>query len=250
MIKIFLSDDDPFFLSLEKEVVEHIIADNKLNAKLSGAARSGAELLRLSDIDGDSLLFMDIDYGANQPNGIDITAALKKRGSKAKIVYTTNHSELAMKVLKSGTEPFGFLEKDCDIKKLSDSIGRYIQMALRLSAEEHADVYERRIISLKTGVGEQAELCMQDILYLESEKGISHGITYRTDNGSVITVISTLDNEAKKLDDNFVRVHRSFLANQSHMIGMRGGYIVMSDQSEIPCSLKMRSEIKKWLKKT
>ncbi|MCI8590529.1 MAG: response regulator transcription factor [Clostridiales bacterium] len=250
MIKIFLSDDDPFFLSLEKEMVERIIADNKLSAKLGGAARSGAELLRLPNIDSDSLLFMDIDYGVNQPNGIDITAALKKHGSKAKIVYTTNHSELAMKVLKSGTEPFGFLEKNCDVKKLSDSLDRYIRMALRLSAQEHENNPTRGIICLKTGVGEQAELCMQDILYLESEKTISHGITYHTDNGSVITVISTLDHETQRLDDGFVRVHRSFLANQAHMIGMRGGYIVMSDQSEIPCSLKMRSEIKKWLKKT
>lgn len=246
MLKIFLSDDDPFFLSLEKEIIERMIAEEKIDAALCGTARSCAELLMLVGDEGESLVFLDIDYGNNNPNGIDITALLRERAGRVRVVYTTNHAELAMQVLKSGTEPFGFLEKGCDVAELAESLGRYIRMALRLS---RSDDTGGESIRLKTGVGETALLRVQDILYLEAEKSVSHGITYRTQNGSAITVISTLDAEKDKLDDRFVKIHRSFLVNKSHIIGMKNGYAVMSDQSEIPCSLKMRAEVRKWLGK-
>lgn len=246
MLKIFLSDDDPFFLSLEKEIIERMIAEERIDAALCGTACSGAELLMMVSEESESLIFLDIDYGDNQPNGIDITALLKEHAGTSRVVYTTNHAELAMKVLKSGTEPFGFFEKGCDVAELANSLRRYIHMALRLSRSDDDD---GKSISLKTGVGETATLRVQDILYLEAEKSVSHGITYRTQNGSAITVISTLDAERDKLDDCFVKIHRSFLANKSHIIGIKNGYVVMSDQSEIPCSLKMRTEVRKWLKR-
>lgn len=246
MLKIFLSDDDPFFLSLEKEIIERMIAEERIDAAICGTARSGAELLMLVREESESLIFLDIDYGDNQPNGIDITALLKEHAETARVVYTTNHAELAMKVLKSGTEPFGFLEKGCDVAELANSLQRYIHMALRLSRSDDDD---GKSIRLKTGVGETATLRVQDILYLEAKKSVSHGITYRTQNGSAITVISTLDAERDKLDDRFVKIHRSFLANKSHIIGMKNGYVIMSDQSEIPCSLKMRAEVRKWLRR-
>lgn len=246
MLRIFLCDDDPFFLALEKDIIERMISYEKINAQIGGIARSGSELLRLTDIEDESLVFLDIDYGNNQPNGIDITALLKERGRCVRVVYTTNHSELAMKVLNSGTEPFGFLEKGCEVAKLAASLRRYIHMALRLSKGDDSD---RASVRLKIGAGETAKLCIRDILYLEAEKSVSHGITYHTGNGSVITVISTLDAEKEKLDEGFIRVHRSFLANKTHIIGIKDGYIIMSDQSEIPCSFKMRAEVRKWLKR-
>lgn len=61
-------------------------------------------------------------------NGIDVAKALLQTGSDCKI--PTNHHEMALDVLKSGVETFGFLEKSSDISKFSDGYRKYIMMLL------------------------------------------------------------------------------------------------------------------------
>ena len=50
-------------------------------------------------------------------------------------MFVTNHQEMAMQVLQSGVEPFGFLEKTTDMRNLKEGFGRYIRMASSLWEE-------------------------------------------------------------------------------------------------------------------
>lgn len=243
-MKILLCDDDEFFLSLENSIIREIIAEDRLDLTVAGMARSSGEALLLAEACHEELLvFLDLDFGKDAPNGIDIGMALRQCAKKVRIVFTTNHREGAMGVLRSGVEPFGFLEKGADITALRDGLRRYMRMAQ--SAKSRAGD-GGATVTLSVG-GETAELSLGDIVSVETEKNVSHGITYRTQNGSKITVISTLDDEAKKLGDGFLRVHRSYLVSRSKILSLRGGYLVMTDRREIPCSIVMRTEVKKWL---
>ena len=136
---------------------------------------------------GEYLVFLDLDFGDGQPNGIDISFALKRGGSRVRTVFTTNHQELAMEVLKSGAEPFGFLEKGADMEQLSVNLLRYIRMALN-TLESPRPGEDRPSVILSTGCGEQVRIDIPDILYLEAEKNLSHGITYHTVNGSQLNL--------------------------------------------------------------
>ena len=102
-------------------------------------------------------------------------------------------------------------------------------------------------ILLNSGMDEDILISLEDIVYVETEKNVSHGITYHTINGSVITIISTLDMEQKKLGDGFIRVHRSYLVNKRHILRMKEGVLKLSNQQEIPCSFRMRNEVRKWI---
>ena len=247
MLKIFLCDDDMFFLSLETDLIERIIKEDGLLAAIAGKATSISETLTfLKNNPGHYLVFLDLDFGKNQPNGIDISVALKKQTRNIHIVFTSNHHEMAMNVLKSGAEPFCFLENGTDMKLLSSGFRRYIHMALHMEQEEAGS---KDTVCLTVGLGETVEIDVSDILYLEAEKGVSHGITYHTVNGSKITVLGTLGAEAKRLGENFLRVHRSFLVAKKQMIGLHGGFLILSDQRQIPCSLRMQTEVKRWLQK-
>lgn len=246
MLRILLCDDDSYFLSIEQKAINKIIKNDKINAILAGTLSSASEVLTyVRNNPGEYLIFLDIDFGIDQPNGIDISSLLKKHTSFCKVVFCTNHYEVAMNVLKSGVEPFGFLEKGTDIFVLCSGFRRYINMALRLYTNHNNN---SDYITLKVGSQESVNILLSDILYLESEKSISHGITYHTINGSKITVISTLDNEINSLGEAFLRVHRSYIVRKDQMVGIKDGYIVMSERSEIPCSFKIRSEVRKWLK--
>lgn len=246
MLKILLCDDDPFFLSLEYEQLSRIIREDCLDASVGCRARSAAEALTfLKGCPDAGLIFLDLDFGKGLPNGMDLSALIKRRAPGCRVVFTTNHHEMALSVLKSGLQPFGFLEKGTDLRQLTEGLRRYVRMALR---EQGAGPDEEPTVSLSVGAGESVELRLGDILYLEAEKGISHGVTYHTVNGSHVTILGSLEAEQARLGSSFLRVHRSYLASKKHILALREGSLVLSGQQEIPCSLRMRPEVKKWLR--
>lgn len=246
MLKIILCDDDPFILQLGADRINDMIESQGFDAKVVSMASGSNELFSyIKNNPSQYLIFLDLDFGHGKLNGIDIAKALRQTESDCKIVFTTNHHEMAMDVLKSGVEPFGFLEKSSDIARLSDGYRKYIVMLLHKAKSEVSNHMET--ILLNSGMDEDISVLRDDIVYIETEKSVSHGITYHTINGSVITIISTLDVEQKKLGDGFIRVHRSYLVNKRHILRMKEGFLKLSNQQEVPCSFRMRSEVKKWI---
>ena len=247
MLKIILCDDDQFILQLCAEKINEMIEANNFEAKIVSIAANSNELFSyIKNNPSQYLVFLDLDFGSGKLNGIDVAKALRQTDSDCKIVFTTNHHEMAMDVLKSGVEPFGFLEKSSDISKLADGYRKYIVMLLNKTTPETSNNTET--ILLNPCMDESVSVLLDDIVFVETEKNVSHGITYHTVNGSVLTIISTLDAELERLGDSFIKVHRSYLVNRKHILRMKDGFLKLSNQQEVPCSFRMRSEVKKWIK--
>ena len=247
MLKIILCDDDKFILQLGAEKINEIIKTNDFDAKIVSIASGSDELLSyIKNNPSQYLVFLDLDFGIGKLNGIDVAKSLRRSDSDCKIVFTTNHHELAMDVLKSGVEPFGFLEKSSDISKLAEGYRKYIAMLLNWTKAEEQD--SAGVIVLNLSIDEKISFPLDDIVFVEAEKNVSHGITYHTINGSVLTIISTLDAELDRLGDSFIKVHRSYLVNKKHILKMKDGFLKLSNQQEVPCSFRMRNEVKKWIK--
>ena len=247
MLKIILCDDDQFILQLGAEKINEMIETNSFEAKIVSIAANSNELFSyIKNNPSQYLVFLDLDFGSGKLNGIDVAKALRQTDSDCKIVFTTNHHEMAMDVLKSGVEPFGFLEKSSDISKLADGYRKYIVMLLNKTTPETSNNTET--ILLHPCMDESVSVLLDDIVFVETEKNVSHGITYHTVNGSVLTIISTLDAELERLGDSFIKVHRSYLVNRKHILRMKDGFLKLSNQQEIPCSFRMRNEVKKWIK--
>lgn len=179
MLKIILCDDDQFILRLGAEKINDLIASQGFDAKVVSLASGSNELFSyIKNNPSQYLIFLDLDFGAGRLNGIDVAKALRQMESDCKIVFTTNHHEMAMDVLKSGVEPFGFLEKSSDIAKLSAGYRKYIVMLLNKARSEASDHMET--ILLNPGMDEDISVFPDDIIYVETEKNVSHGITYHT----------------------------------------------------------------------
>ncbi|MCM1236224.1 MAG: LytTR family DNA-binding domain-containing protein [Ruminococcus flavefaciens] len=254
MLKIILCDDDRFILQLSADKINEMIETNGFAARVVCMVSNGSELFSyIRNNPSQYLIFLDLDFGNGKLNGIDVAKSLRQTDSDCKIVFTTNHYEMAMDVLKSGVEPFGFLEKSSDISKLTDGYRKYIVMLLNST---NADVPNGMTINTNTMeaillnpcMDESVSVLLDDIVFVETEKNVSHGITYHTDNGSVLTIISTLDTELERLGDSFIKVHRSYLVNKKHILRMKDGFLKLSNQQEIPCSFRMRNEVKQWIK--
>ena len=247
MLKIILCDDDQFILRLGAEKINEMIRANGFDAKIVSMAANSNELFSyIRNNPSQYLVFLDLDFGSGKLNGIDVAEALRQTDSDCKIVFTTNHHEMAMDVLKSGVEPFGFLEKSSDISKLADGYRKYMVMLLNKTRPEASNNAET--ILLNPCMDESVSVLLDDIVFVETEKNVSHGITYHTVNGSVLTMIGTLDAELERLGDGFIKVHRSYLVNRKHILRMKEGFLKLSNQQEVPCSFRMRNEVKKWIR--
>ena len=247
MLKIILCDDDRFILQLGANRINEMIEAKGFDAKVVSIVSDSNELFSyIRNNPAQYLIFLDLDFGNGKLNGIDTAKILRQTKSDCKIVFTTNHHEMAMEVLKSGVEPFGFLEKSSDISKLVDGYRRYIVMLLNKAKSEVSD--NAGIILLNPCMDESVSVLLDDIIFIETEKNVSHGITYHTVNGSVLTIIGTLDTELERLGDSFIKVHRSYIVNKKHILRMKDGFIKLSNQQEVPCSFRMRTEVKRWIK--
>lgn len=245
MINIILCDDDRFILKLATERINLEIQEYRLDAQILCVATESAQVLRFLKTNlGAYLVFLDLDFGAGKLNGIDVAKQIKRENIETKIVFVTNHQEMAMQVLASGVEPYGFLEKTIEMQKLSEGYRRYIQMA---AASINKEEPEEDKLTLTVGVEETVTIQKEQILYVESEKTISHGITYHTVNGSCITVRDSMEHAIQILGENFIRVHRSVIANKNQILSMKGTIIHLSNGEEIPCSIRMRNEVRKWI---
>lgn len=194
---------------------------------------------------GDYLVFLDLDFGQGRLNGIDVAKQIKAEHDNVKIVFVTNHQEMAMSVLSSGVEPFGFLEKTTDMKKLTAGYARYLQMGIAAFSKQEKN---EELVELVTGIDEKVLIKKSQIMYLESEKTVSHGITYHTMDGSCITVRDTMEHCKELLGDDFLRVHRSILANRKCMVSLKGNQIHLANGDEIPCAVRMLGEVKACLR--
>lgn len=245
MVQIILCDDDQFILQLASEQIQNEIKQKKMDAQIACISTDSNSVIKYVKANpGDYLVFLDLDFGEGKCNGIDVSRSIKQVSSGSKIVFATNHREMAMQVLSSGVEPFGFLEKSTDMSRLKAGYGRYIAMAQEMfEAKPKAD----EELVLTVGIDEQVRIHKSQICYVEAEKTISHGITYHTLDGSKITVRDTMEHIGEILGSDGIRVHRSILAVRRHMLKLNDGMILLANGEEIPCAVRMRGEVRKCL---
>lgn len=250
MLQLILCDDDRFILKLSQEKLEELNERYQLGIRIDCCTTNSQEMLRyLSENPGNYLIFLDLDFGEGKLNGIDVARKAKQLSKESKVVFLTNHQEMAMQVLSSGVEPFGFLEKTTDFQQLSQGFLRYSKMAAQTfaqSAKQQNPVKDKQI-QLIVGIDEKIILEESQILYLEAEKSVSHGITYHTLDGSGITVRDTMEHCQEKLGQGFLRIHRSLLVNRRYVVGMKGSQVRLSNGEMLPCSVRMQKEVKRCL---
>lgn len=146
MVHIVICDDDKFILQLEAQQLQSEIEQSDIDAAIACKATSAKELFNfLENNPSEYLFFLDLDLGVGELNGIDIARKIKRDYPSSKIVFVTNHQEMAMQVLSSGVEPFGFLEKTTDMKELKRGYRRYLAITFIWTAEYDIFVYNYQI---------------------------------------------------------------------------------------------------------
>lgn len=244
MLGLIVCDDDRFMLSLSVKMAERCVKEKKLDAAILCATSDYREALRFVEKNpGAYLYFLDIGLGKASLNGVDVAKIIRKAEPLSKIVFVTSYADLGMRVLKSGVEAFGFIEKTTDEEKMLTAYKKYISLALANAPAAEGDPEAERHIRLSVGVDEYVSLPISQILYVEADKSVSHCICYHTVDGSSISVRDAIENALSNLGDGFIKSHRSVIINTALVVSVADGLVKFAGGETTACSFRLKNDV-------
>ena len=236
----FVVDDMP-------EALELLIGDIKEHhpeIEIIGKAESVVQASKLLQTKKPDILFLDIMLGDG--TGFDILEIVPSLTSK--VIFITASDEYAVKAFKFAAidyilKPYSLAELHSAIEKAKVQIEPKIEQlnVLKQIITEPNNAPTR--ISLHTAE-KIIVVEIKDIIRCKSDNNYT---TFYLKDKTKILVSKTLRYYADILKDcNFLRTHQSHLVNKTYIkefIKMDGGYLMLSDSSNIPVSSRKKTEI-------
>ncbi len=228
--KILISEDEVI-------IAEDLAASLEELGYTTCAIDSGQDTIdRIRETKPD-LVLLDINLGGNQ-DGVDIGSRIKQEFN-IPFIYLTAYADHATIDRAKKTEPDGFLVKPFDEKSLRSAI----EIALYKHANGHKD---EKVINGAQIAGKEQEVATDyifvkvkhriikvpysEIIWVEAYDNYSFIVT--TDQKYLVS--STLkDMEQKLPSQNFVRVHRSYIANMDKIDALEENSVVFA-KGDIP----------------
>ncbi|MDB5035842.1 MAG: hypothetical protein JWQ98_3083 [Chlorobi bacterium] len=204
------------------------------------SVESGERVIRSERPD---LLFLDVEmpYGS----GFDLLRSLQ--GLRFEVIFTTAHSQYAIKAIKSSA--LDYLMKPIDRDDLVNAVERARK---KLSAPtgpepETAPGIERNRIALPSFDG----LILVDISTIIRCEAHGNYTTFHFEHRDQILVARTLKEFDIMLGDlNFFRVHHGHLINLQHIrkyVRGEGGHVIMNDNTMVAVSRRRKVDLMKRL---
>ncbi len=220
-INCIIIDDEPLAINVIKSHLKHfkdIIIKNTFT--------NPAEALQCIHTGNIDVVFLDI----NMPhiNGLDFIKNLK---NKPQIVITTAYREYAIDSFEIGV--LDYLVKPISFKRFMKTIDRVTNEFLNQKSNDKDYTFikvNKKLI----------KIYFKDILYIESLRDYVKLVTKNDD----FLLLSSMNAILEQFPDNFIRVHRSFSINQSHIISLDGNLIELPNR-KIPIGRNYINQVKK-----
>ncbi len=191
------------------------------------------------------LIFLDIEM----PNGSGFDLLKKFDHIHFDIIFTTAYDHYAIKAIKYSA--IDYLLKPIDIDDLKNAIQRVLQK------QKNKSIQNEQLLSLLNNIKpEQTDkkialhegdgltfVRLKDIIRCESDGNYTTIIL--EGNRKIVTSKTLGEYEELFANENFFRIHRSHLIHLHHLkkyIRGEGGYVIMSDGSQVEVSRRKKQE--------
>jgi two-component system LytT family response regulator len=243
-VTAILVDDMPIAI----EMLTNDISNNHKEIEIIGAAKSVVEAAKLLRNNTPDILFLDIMLGDG--TGFDVLEIFPDLNSK--IIFVTASDAYAIKAFKFAA--IDYILKPYSEEGLANAIEK-AQHQIQPDQEQISILQE--VVSSPNKMPNKISLHtsdkiivvnIEDIIHCKSDNNYT---TFYFSDASKILVSKTLKYYADMLKEvGFLRVHQSHLINIKYIkefIKSDGGYLILTDESNIPVSVRKRQEILKIL---
>ncbi len=212
MIKCLIVDDE----ELARALIESYIKETdflELIASVSSPLEA-IEIIENQDVD---LVFLDIQMP--EMSGTRLAKVIK---SDTKVIFTTAYSEYAI-------EGFELNALDYLLKPITDE--RFLMAIDKAIAYFKVNFEGEETIVVKSGY-DLHKLALKDIIFIQAS---SEYVEYQLENKKILSyqALKSLENKLSK--NQFMRVHRSYIVNISHIKSLKGRTLLLENY-QIPVS--------------
>lgn len=209
MLNFIICDDDIHMIKKLSLLFEKAFIKNDFDAKIVLKTQNYKDVLSFMSSNIVNVVVLDIEFKNSKMNGLDIANEIRKINKDCYIIFITSHFEYLMEAYDYKT--FAYLFKNSlSVDSLSDTLVRLFD-----------DISGNTKKFLKID-NKGTFIDLNDIQFIEKR---SMKLIYHTLHGCFDTYnsFSKIENNLPK---NFVRCHKSFIANISNIVN-----ISLSDNS-------------------
>jgi DNA-binding LytR/AlgR family response regulator len=181
-----------------------------------GNAIEAFVFLQQNEID---LIFLDVQMP--KMTGIELVKSLNK---KPIIILTTAHRDYAVEGFE--LEVFDYLLKPISQARFLKSISRYINFKTNKEDFFNSKIVSESFITLKVGKANK-QINLSSILYVE---GLKDYIKIITSEGVLIVYERLRKMEELLTDDNFFRIHKSFIVAKQHITHWNTNHVTIQER--------------------
>ncbi len=239
MIKVAIIDDEVPAIAL----IQHACSQVSVPVSVSGTSTTiagGKKLLREEQPD---LVLLDVEFP--EGTGFDVLEG----NTHSEVIFITGHEDYAIKAIRH--RAFDYLLKPIDIASVKNAIEEAVQRIneQRPREPEHEVLQHSHVsmsgtrfaLPIKDGY---RYILLDDLVYIKADG--SYAQLHMRDGERIIISKKLAWFEQRLPGHSFVRAHRSFLVNQSHILEFHrndGGYILTTTNERIQVSRSVIRQI-------
>lgn len=193
MLNFVLCDDNLSILNKLENMLNTLFLKHDYEAKVSFKSDNANDILSYTKNNNVNVLILDINLQSNI-SGIDLAAKVRETNKNLYIIFTTGHLEYAMIAYKVKT--FDYLPKPVTIERLEDTIIRLFN-DMYTTPKRYLKLSNKNIIN-QDNIQYIKKDGMKLIVYTDKK-------TYES--------YSSFNKIQNSLSNNFVRCHKSYIAN-------------------------------------
>lgn len=224
---------------------EMIIAANismqlkNLGYQVTATIPRGEEVLPSIENDLPDVILMDINLKGDL-DGIDIVHTIQKKYSIPIIYLTANADNVSFNRAKQ-TNPYAFISKPFKKIDLQHALELTIQ---RMKEKEEPVSIENDTFVLSDSIfirssDKMVKVIIKNVLYIEAERNYCK-IHCKERELLIVSTLKELDEKLPK--KNFMRIHRSFIVNLSHIDEIATSHVVIAKKA-IPITAELKKEL-------
>jgi two-component system LytT family response regulator len=249
MIRAVIIDDVEKARVALKSDIKHYCPELELAGEADGV-ESGIKLIKKLNPE---VVFLDISM--SDGSGFDLIEKLSKEGIiDFQIIFTTAHNEYAIKAFKFSA--IDYLLKPVDPEELVQAVKKIKKPSQQDLMKENLSVLMESMKGIQTAskrialnsIDKVQVVNINDIIQCESQR--NYTLFYLINKKQILVTRTLKEFEDILEGDEFLRVHHSHLINLKHLreyVKIDGGYAVMSDQSQVPVSVRKKEQLMKIL---
>ena len=221
MLNFVLCDDNQVILDRLCKMLESIFIKHNFDAEIIFSSTVPENILDfIKENNNVHVLFLDIDLKSKM-SGLDLASQIRKVNKQVYIIFTSAHLEYVLIAYQYKT--FDFIPKPITIERLEETF-------LRIIDDIETDYSVNNFIRIDN----RNTIINEDSIYFIKKNGMK--LVFYTDN-RIYETYSSFSKIEEILPSNFVRCHKSYIANinKIHDISLNNNSISFDSTSNMKC---------------